>query len=86
MNKRETADNRTLQDDRAELGADPGEGSALTEDQGGPLAEENVVSAEEAVTAQASLGGAPIAVTTEDLRTAAPGGSVTTSEDRDIGD
>ncbi len=86
MSKREAADDRTLQDDRAELAADPREGSALTEGPGAPLAEEHVVSAEEAVSTQVMLGGAPVSVTTEDLQTGTPGGSLTTSEDRDIGD
>ncbi len=77
---------RTLQDDRAELGADPREGSPLTDGPSAPLAEENVVSTDEAVTNQVMLGGAPVEITTEDLRTAPPGGAVTTSEDRPIGD
>ena len=55
-------DDRTLQDDRAALDADPGEGSPLTEAEGAPLAEDGATAERRApgVLPEGFLGGAPI--------------------------
>jgi hypothetical protein len=56
------SDDRTLQDDRAALDADPGQGSLLSEGEGAPLAEDGATAERHApgVLPEGFLGGAPI--------------------------
>jgi len=55
-------DDRTLQDDRAALDADPGQGSPLAEGEGAPLTEDSATAERPApgVVPEGFLGGAPI--------------------------
>jgi hypothetical protein len=76
-------DKRSLQDDRADLAADPHEGSPLTEDAGAPLGEDGMPRPEKAAVTHGLLGGAPVAITPEDPR---PHDPMTTRDDRPTGD
>lgn len=82
----------TIQDDRAALEADPGEGSNLTQGEGAPLAQDDAVGVERdsGIVSQAFVGGAPVGIGT-DLEPSfggpgAGGDLMATPDDRPIGD
>ena len=87
MDKHKATDDRTLQDDRAELEADPHEGSPLAEGEGAPLAEDTVPGPDNrATTTPLMIGGAPVPVATENLGLAPSTGGLTAADDRPIDD
>jgi hypothetical protein len=66
MSMKPRADRRTLQDDRAELEADPGQGSPLAEGEGAPLTQDDAANTDaESGTTTLLLGGAPVAIASE---------------------
>jgi hypothetical protein len=83
---------RTLQDDRAALEADPEDESPLVKGEGAPLAEDAVVeSGDEAgpeLTTPLPLGGAPVPVPTrlDAAGDVTPGHAITAAHDRPIND
>ena len=81
--RHDAKDDRTLQDDRAELDADPHEESPLAEGEGAPLAEDDVLRDDKPVTTQGLLGGAPVVTIVEEER---PASGLTARDDRPIDD
>jgi hypothetical protein len=83
------ADDRTLQDDRAALNADPGQGSPLAEGEGAPLAQDGAIEAQPTAGEATGtfLGGVPIGVDPGPVL-GGPGGHdpMATPDDRPIDD
>ena len=59
MTFKDAGHDRTIQDDRAELGADPGQGSPLAEGEGSPLGQDDTATNPRDASF-GMLGGAPV--------------------------
>jgi hypothetical protein len=87
MTDHDRGHDRTLQDDRNELGVDAEDASPLVRGEGAPLADDTVKGTDVAPgPTVAFLGGAPIPVAEDSVGRMPPHDPITTAEDQPIDD